>query len=128
MTNNHPNRATLYTVLDSNGSVLDRHCTVAEAAHTVMIEDGHEYEIREGEYKGVRMFELWTSQFSRNSGCYNGLTKSVIFSLNPDRKTAEAEIYREVIKTAVWWKHCNVQSDEDYDAMLAETVAGQTDE
>lgn len=114
---NHPNRSKLYTVLNNSGEVEERHCTVAQAAQVVMAYDGHEFEIQ-GEENGGG-FRLWTSQFSRNSTAYRGLTKSVIFSLNTDRAAAEAEIYREVILHAEWWKGCDVQSDADYDEMMA---------
>ncbi len=116
---NHPNRSTLYTILNSSGDVEERNCTVAQAAQVVMAYDGHEFEIRAAaDGKG---FELFTSQFSRNStGDGRPLVKSVIFSLADDRASAEAEIYKQVILHADWWKGCDVQSDADYDAMLAE--------
>jgi hypothetical protein len=116
---NHPNRAKLYTVLNRHGHVEERGCTVAQAAQVVMAYDGHSFEIRAAE--AGHGFYLWTSQFSRNSAAGGRpLTKSVIFSLAADRASAEAEIYKQVIVNADWWMGCDVRSDQDYDAMLAE--------
>ena len=119
MTNNHPNRVNRYTVLNNQGEVQERGCTVAEAAQTVMGYDGHSFEIRPAsDGKG---FDLWTSQFSRNSPAGGRpLVKSVIFSLIEDRTSAEAKIYGEVIKHADMWMGLDVMLDADFDAMIAE--------
>ncbi len=127
---NHPNRATLYTVLDCNGEHQVSGLTVAEAAREVMQYDGHQFEIRAAE--DGNGFELWTSQFSRNStGGGRPLVKSVIYSVADDRDAAEAEIYRKVIAHADWWKGYSVMTDEDYaarkaifDAEMAEEAEG----
>jgi len=111
---------TLYTILNASGSVQARGCTAAEAAQEVMGYDGHEFEIRADE--DGNGFELWTSQFSRNSTAYRGLVKSVIYSVKDDRAKAEAEIYTKVIHHADWWKGCDVMTDADYDATMAEAA------
>lgn len=113
------NNLNRYTVLNNQGEVQERGCTVAEAAQTVMGDDGHEYEIRPA--SDGNGFDLWTSQFSRNSPAGGRpLVKSVIFSLIEDRASAEAKIYGEVIKRADWWKGCTVMLDADFDAMVAD--------
>ncbi|MGC8534907.1 MAG: hypothetical protein ACP5QR_05165 [Rhizomicrobium sp.] len=44
-TPNHPNRATLYTVLSNTGDVIGRHLTVAQAADEILTDDGREWRI-----------------------------------------------------------------------------------
>jgi hypothetical protein len=108
-----------YTVLNFEGTVQERGADLQTAAHTVMSYDGHEFEIiPEKDGYGYR---LWTSQFSRNSCCWRGLTKSVIFSLAKTKATAEIEIYQQVIARADYWKGCTVMTDGDYAAMIAES-------
>lgn len=116
---NHPNRAAGYTVLNRHGAVQDRGLTLADAAQVVMGYDGHEYEIKDSDGPSRIGFDLWTSNFSRNSTAFNGLTKSTIYSVHEDRALAEAEIYRKVIKNAEWFCGCAVMTDEEYAAMIA---------
>jgi len=115
--NNHPNRSQTYTVLNRHGSVQDEGLSLADAAQVVMGYDGHEYEIKAAP-EGLG-FELWTSSFSRNSTAFNGLKKSVIYSVNEDRALAEAEIYRKVIKNAEWFCGCTVMTDAEHAKMTA---------
>lgn len=123
----HTNRAALYTVLNRHGEVEERGCTVAEAAITVMGYDSSAFEIRAAE--DGEGFELWTSISPnfRKSGA-PVLVKSVVFSLVKDRASAEAQIYREVLKHADMWLGCEVMRDADYDAMLAELAAERGEE
>lgn len=111
---------TSYTVLNRHGEVQERNCGLHEAAETVLRYDGYEFEIRPEE--DGRGYRLWTSTFSRNSGCFNGLTRSVIFSLEDHPAHAVQDIYRQVINHSDWWCGCDVMSDDDYDAMQAEAA------
>lgn len=130
---------TSYTVLNRHGSVQERGCTLAEAAQIVLGYDGHDYDIRPDSSSGFRglsgpdderdfrHWTLWTSSFSRNSSAYKGLTESVIFALASSREEAEADIYKQVVAHADWWEGCEVMTDSDYDAMVAE-LAEEEDE
>ena len=105
-----------FTVLNRHGDVQERSASLVEAAHIVLGYDGHEYDIRPmADGPG---FELWTSAFSRNAAAYNGLRRSVIFSIEIDRAAAEQEIYQRVVSHAEWFENCQVMTDADYDAML----------
>jgi hypothetical protein len=117
---NHPNRSQTYTVLNRHGAMQDDGLSLADAAQIMMGYDGHEYEIKDSDGIG---FDLWTSNFSRNSGAFKGLTKSVIYSVNEDRALAEAEIYRKVIKNAEWFCGCTVMTDAEHAEMTARTAS-----
>lgn len=106
-----------YTVLDStSGDVIANGLTAVEAMQEILADDGHKYEIRpEADGDG---FRLWVSSFSRNSTAWNGLTKSVIFSLAADEATAEQEIAEAVI-AARWPRKPEAMTDEAYAAMRA---------
>src|ERR1700678_844878 len=120
---NHPNRSKLFTVLNASGTVEARGCSVAEAAQTVMNYDGYAFEIRPGDTK-FGGFDLWRSDgsYASTRGARH-MTKSVIFSLIADRASAEAEIYKQVITHADWWRGCEVMNDEEYDVCMAEFAA-----
>lgn len=108
-----------YTVRTRHGDVIERGLSLAQAADTVLGHDGHEYEVRQAETG----FELWVSNHSRNSTAYNGLTRSVIRSLNQLREHAEADIWRQVLRNGEWWGGQYVVTDADYDAEMAELEA-----
>jgi hypothetical protein len=115
---NHPNRAATYTVLNRHGCVQERCCTLYQAAQIVLGYDGHTHEIRPApDGKG---FDLWTSNVSRNSSAYNGLTKTVIFSIAEGEQLGHADIYRQVIRHADWFNGCEVMTDAAYDEMQNE--------
>ena len=105
-----------FTVLNRHGDVQERSASLVEAAHIVLGYDGHEYDIRP--MADGAGFELWTSAFSRNAAAYNGLRRSVIFSIEIDRAAAEQEIYQRVVSHPEWFENCQVMTDADYDAML----------
>ena len=111
------NHGTTYTVLNRHGAVECSGATLEQAADAVMSYDGNVWEIRPTAKGG---HDLWVSSVSRNSSAHDGLTKSVIFSLHSDRALAEVEIFREVIRNATWWDDCQVMTDANYAAMLAE--------
>lgn len=110
-----------YTILDANGFLRAEGYSAAEAAISVLTYDGHQFEIRPADDgKGWR---LWTTRFSRNSTCYDGLHRGVIFSIEPDFVAAEADIFGQVIQNAEWWRGQEVMTDADYAAMRAEMEA-----
>ena len=105
----HPNLNVTYTVIDpASGEPLGRHLTVAEAAATILTDDGHEFEIRASDTG----HDLWCRQQVTNKGW----TRTVVFSLSDDRAEAEAEIFGKVIKSR-WPLHPAAISDDDYDKM-----------
>lgn len=109
---------TTYTIINSNsGLVEDRGVSLETAARELLGYDGFEYEIRRAD--DGRGYELWVSRFSRNSTCYNGLTRSVVFSISDDEAAATAEIYQRVIESG-HWTGPDVITDEQYDRMIAE--------
>lgn len=109
---------TLYTVIDTNGSVIDQSLTAGEAMHTILIDDGHQYEIRpEEDGNGYR---LWTSEYSRNSTLGGRpLTRTFVYSLETDGAAAEREIALKVI-AARWPRKPEAMTDEAYAGMLAD--------
>ena len=113
---------TTYTVTDNNGDVIDSGLTATEAMDLILTDDGHEWEIRpEADGEG---FRLWTSTHSRNSTAYNGLTRSVVYSLATDAATAEQEIAEKVI-AAGWPRKPDAVTDEAHAAMMAEIEADE---
>lgn len=99
----------LYTVIDRNGTVIGESLTAVEAMHEILTDDGHEYEIRpEEDGEGHR---LWTSTYSRNGTAWNGISKSVVFSLEGDAERAEQEIAERVI-AADWPRKPSAITDE----------------
>jgi hypothetical protein len=110
------------TVIDYNGEALGRHLTEADAAHTILTHDGADYEIREGEWKGSKIFELWTRKQVANKPW----TETAVFSMADTRAEAEAEIFAEVC-AARWPRHPEAISDDQYDEILAVTADTQGD-
>lgn len=105
------NKQTLYTVAKSDGDLIGRHMTLAEAADAILSDDSREYEIR---HDGVE-FTLWSRQQVAN----RGWRKTVVYSFADDRALAEAEIFRKVIE-ARWDGHPEAITDESYDQMQAD--------
>ena len=111
----------MYTVLNSQGSVIARHLSATDAMAEILLHDGHEYEIRTAE--DGEGFELWISRHSRNSPAGGGaLVKSVIYSLETDEAKATAEIAQKVID-AGWERHPTALTDSTYDEMIADLDA-----
>ncbi len=106
-----------FTVIDYNGEAIDRHLTAAEAASIILNHDGADYEIRDGEWKGSKIYELWTRKQVANKPW----TKTVVFSFSDTRAEAEAEIFAEVC-AARWPHHPEAISDAQYDEMIAEAA------
>jgi hypothetical protein len=123
------NRSQTYTVVNRNGDAQESGLTVAEAAQLLLCYDGHEYEVRpESDGNG---FRLWVSNFSRNSMYFNGLTKSRIWSLQPDEQSAEAEIFRKVVKHSLDYHGCTVMTDAEHayeQAKIAAELAAENAE
>lgn len=118
---NHPNRSTLYTVLRPSGELEAAGCTVSEAASIVLNYDGGDYEVRRADPKwdvaGEPSWNLW-----RRSGA-NGAKWSctIIGDYAPTEQAAWPLIARQVIEQSSGWRHgCNVISDADYAAAMAE--------
>ena len=93
-----------YTVYNLNSDTeADTGLCLADAANAMMTYDGHDWEIREEQ----GAFNLYTSQFSRNSPCGGrDLVRSVISSYAADRATAEVEIFERVISEDWWGLEC----------------------
>lgn len=111
---------TTYTVFQANdSSIFTSGLSLADAANTVLTDDGFEWEIRpDADGEG---FRLWASNASRNSTAYKGLRQSTTWSLASDRETAETEIFGKVIATGPGRSNgMEVVTDERFAAMLAE--------
>lgn len=105
-----------FTVIDYDGTVLDRYLTAREAASIILNHDGADFDIREGEYYGSKIFELWTRKQCAN----RPWTKTIVCSIEETRDEAEAEIFAEVC-AARWPRHPEAFTDEQFDRMIAET-------
>lgn len=114
-----------YTVTNHDGANEKRGLTFDEAAHEIMIHDGHKFEIRPEDGGGYR---LWTSEFSEHDPLGARLSESVIYSRETDEGAATVEIYAEVLAKAHWFKGQCVYTDAEYDAILAELEADEDDE
>jgi hypothetical protein len=99
-----------YTVLDTDGKLIARHLTPAEAAHIILTDDGREYEVREND--GI--FLLWSRQQVAN----RPWAKTIVFSLADTIAEAEAEIFASVI-SANWSRHPQAMTDAEFDAISA---------
>jgi hypothetical protein len=97
---------TKYTVVDSNGDVLDRGLTVAEAAHIILTDDGREYAIRPDD---DGCWTLWSRQQVANKGW----SPTVVYSFEDDRDLAESEIFQKVVDSD-WPHHPEAMTDEQY--------------
>lgn len=113
----------MYIVTQPSNGHVTRPMTLAEAADHVMSYDGHEYDIRPSA-DGVG-YELWLSCHSRNSTCWKGLTKSVIFSLRDDLAQATEEIFVQVLRHATWWHGQYAYTEKEYTRMIAEFAADE---
>jgi hypothetical protein len=111
---NHPNRKTLYTVLDRDGVVQARGCTVAEAAAVVMRYDGQDFELRPTFALGL---ELWitisSTTFLRNPV---PVPRPMVWCMGSRGSRAEKKIYRKVIEESRVWSGLRVYSDAEYSA------------
>mgnify|MGYP006919628563 CR=1 FL=1 len=113
---------TTYTVLDAAGSIEDSDLTIDAAARCVMSYDGHDFAIEPA--ADGRGFDLFVTEFSRNSTLGGRpMVKSRIFSLADTREAAEADIFKQVIDHADWWKGMEVLTDADYAEREAEFMA-----
>lgn len=125
--NTHPNRATLYTVLNAGGTVQAEGCTVSEAAIELLTYDGYRYEVRRADPKwdsfGESRWDLWHSDGSAAStrGA-NHMTCTQIGVYAASEEAAWPLIAREVINHPGWFKGCDVMTDEDYAAMMTEVA------
>lgn len=110
---------TTYTVFDPNDSEnFKPGLTLADAMDRCMSADNFAYEIRPMNDGG---FALWRGQFSQSSTLGSRpMVKTVMFSLKPDRETAEAEIFTEALSHD-WKLEC--MTDEDFAALQAEMAA-----
>lgn len=106
---------TAFTIYSGSTGNATSGLTAIEAARELLGYDGHEFEIRRAKGGG---HELWVSKFSRNSACFNGLTRSVIFSISDDPDGAEEDISQRVIKSGFWESdNISVMTDEAFSAM-----------
>lgn len=119
---------TTYTVYNPNSDTeAETGMPLADAANKLMTYDGHEWEIREEEYKGEPAFRLYTSQFSRNSPAGGGaLVRSVISSFAADYATAATEIFERVISED-WWK-LECVTDAEFAQWRAAALAEASDD
>lgn len=99
-----------YTVTNRHGDVEARDCSLADAADAILTHDGFAYDIRHAADGG---FELWISQFSRNSPLGNRpLVRSSVYSLRDDRAAAVEQIHHRVIALAGAW-HMHAACSEE---------------
>ena len=111
----------MYTVLNSQGSVIARHLSATDAMAEILLHDGHDYDIRRAD--DGEGFELWITRYSRNSPAGGGeMVKSLIYSLNSNETMARDEIARKVIE-ARWPHYPEAITDASYDLMVAEISA-----
>jgi hypothetical protein len=110
-----------WTLLDFEGlPIAEGLPSKAAAVHAMLMDDGHDYEIRAEEGGG---FRLWLLDRSRHSAGSHRFTESVIFSTKADEVEAEAEIFEKVaamVDAGRWGGDYRIVIDADRAAELAE--------
>jgi hypothetical protein len=101
-----------YTVLSNDGDVIGRNLTLARAADEILSSDSREWEIRQQDDGGYR---LWSRQQVANVRW----GKTVVMSYAETVEEAKAEIFTAVVNSD-WPGHYTAITDHAYDAMLAE--------
>jgi hypothetical protein len=99
-----------YSIYDSNYGVRARGLTPLE-----VLRECEDYEIRESEYRGAPMFELWL----RNA---YGWSKSVAVSFAPTAEEAEQEIATDYIAGKFWPLKVDVIADTEWPQFVAQYV------
>lgn len=115
---------TTYTVISrDSGEPIDRHLTLAEAAHVILTYDGRQYEIRPDLDVDGSCFcsTLWSRQQVAGRDWAPTVATS-IYDVREHREQVEAEIWQQVID-AGWARHPEAMTDEAYDRMMAELEA-----
>mgnify|MGYP003654870060 CR=1 FL=1 len=108
-----------YTVVDQQGTVLERHLTPQEAMGAILSDDSHNWEIRPA--ADGQGYILWADTFSRASGISKAMTETTIYSLDGDEPTATLEIAHKVI-AARWPGNPQAILDADYDRDISEVT------
>lgn len=116
----------MYIVTQPSNGHATRPLNLDQAAAHVLSYDGHKWEICPSD-DGVG-YELWVSTHSRNSACWKGLGKSVIFSLRDDLTQATEEIFAQVLRHATWWSGQYAYTETEYFRMMAEIAADEAAE
>jgi len=104
---------TTYTIINSDGEMLETGLTLRDAAAEVLRSDSREFEIREDDDGS---FVLW----SRQQVASRPWAATRFFSNKTDREEAENQIFAEVVSHGRFAGHCEAITDEQY----AETRAG----
>lgn len=102
---------TTYTILNSDGDVINTGLSLHEAAAEILTSDSREFDIRADDDG----FTLWSRQQVANRGWH----KTKFFSVKSDRDAAESEIFQDVVDSERFPGHCEAVSDETYAEMLA---------
>jgi len=106
---------TTYTVLAPDGQVLGRHLAPETAMTAILLYDGRAFDIRQDEWRGQVIWELWT-------GRGHDLSRTMICSLKADGAAATRDIAEQVI-VADWPGEPEAFADQQYDEMQAERDA-----
>ena len=111
---------TRYTVVDTDCLENSlRNLDAEEAATIALTDDGHRFEIRES-WDGQTHFgfDLWQTQ--RGGGGNVPMEKTVIYSVETDRKKAEEEIYRKVCDAPEDWFGVEILTDDQFEEFYSE--------
>jgi hypothetical protein len=112
------NDTTTYTVLDYNGTVIDRGLSLTGAADVLLYHDGNNYEIRP-DHLGDHGWRLWITRYGHASTLGNlPMVSTCFYSPEDDEAAAIADIYRQVITCNDHRSNCSVMTDADYDEMI----------
>lgn len=123
---------TTYTVTNRHGTVEGRYLTLTEAAEVILTYDGFTHEIRrvEGYDQGDEsQWELMVSDGSRASVRGAGHMKSTLLSIGPVYAASEddawSKLAERVCTQADLWSGLSCMTDDAYDALQAESAAGE---
>jgi len=108
--------ASTYAVFTFNGDLIDENLTAAEAAHTILIDDGQDYEIRPDKDGG---FWLWYRQQVANKPW----TRTLIYSAENDAEKAESDIFEQVVSANGPGPYA--MGMDDWNRMLVEAEADE---
>ena len=115
---------TTYTILDTDGSILERGVTLAEAADAIMTSDGCEWAIRMDE---PGYYTAWSRQQVAN----RSWEPTIFTAYNADSEDAACDaICVQIVNHLRLAGHCEAMTDADYDEMMAQVAIdnGEGDE
>ena len=119
---------TTYTLISSNGDVIDRNLSVEEAARAILSDDGKLYEVRHSGDESTLFVTAHSVNWSGGAGPFNMAWDGPspygkpIVEFGGSEEEREARVWQRVV-TASWGSGPEAMTDGAYDEMLADQEA-----